>query len=113
MNNATPQAFQELVNTFDQPGSDVFQKFYVFNSVGVDDSVCDGHCKGIFMCSVKNLAYSDYYRCLDQVPRPFPHIGLTIFAGILALIVFVIVGLMLYYCNKPRPPRGYYGFSNA
>jgi sphingomyelin phosphodiesterase acid-like 3 len=113
MKNATPQSFQQLLQKFKKPRSKEFQKFFVYNSVGVDISICNDTYKSIFMCSLKNVGYSDYHRCLKERPIPLRHVGLTIFAGVLALIVLVIVALMLYYCTRPRPPRGYYGFSNA
>lgn len=53
-----------LVLKFKENGSELFQRFYDFNSVSLDRSPCTGDCKRRHICSMTNIDVKDYNRCI-------------------------------------------------
>lgn len=53
-----------LVLKFKENGSELFQRFYDFNSVSLDRSPCTGECKRRHICSMTNIDIKDYNNCM-------------------------------------------------
>nr|XP_053634735.1 acid sphingomyelinase-like phosphodiesterase 3b isoform X2 [Cherax quadricarinatus] len=55
-----------MVNLYDQLQSDdnLFQKYYLRNSAGFNDGLCDEHCKKSHTCAIVNIKVKDLNRCM-------------------------------------------------
>lgn len=59
-----------LVLKFKENGSELFQRFYDFNSVSLDQSPCTGECKRRHICSMTNVDIKDYNNCIHSSDAP-------------------------------------------
>lgn len=65
LTDVSPTSLDKLVAWFKQDGSELFQRYYDYNSVSLNKSPCVDMCKRRHICSITKIDFDDHNKCLQ------------------------------------------------
>lgn len=71
LSDVSSASLNKLVAQFKQDGSELFQRYYEYNSVSLDKSPCVDMCKRRHICSMTKIDFDEFNKCLQtEVSNP-------------------------------------------
>ena len=64
--DVSPQSLHTLVESFEDPNSDNFRKYFLYNSVSAGGENCDDACKTGQICGITKIGFDEYDTCLKN-----------------------------------------------
>lgn len=65
LSDVSSASLNKLVTQFKQDGSELFQRYYKYNSVSLDKSPCVDMCKRRHICSMTKIDFDEFNKCLQ------------------------------------------------